>query len=286
VLPRRPFDFLFLGFIHLELQMVVDNSALRTADELGVLDRLDWYLRSLTNLGLSITLTAAWGLQNIRDRLDALPPGSTLEPADAELIRSSALMLRETLKAETTNLVLYQVSGKRFDTRALLQDVPSLMRAGTYQQLPYIAVADLHEAATCIAFERPTAAAFHALRATEKVLRHYYSCVVVRNRMSEPWLWGRIVIELQRPRRARRPDPALVEHLDSIRLRFRNPTQHPEKIYDIEEAQNLFGQCVSVIESMVADTPWVEPADSINSVIAGLQAERAEALPPESGAAE
>jgi hypothetical protein len=71
--------------------------------------------------------------------------------------------------------------------------------------------------------------------------------------------------ELEKPRRVRSPDPGVLEHLDSIRNRFRNPTQHPEKVYDIEEAQNLFGQCLSVIEGMVAGPPWNTPDDSVGT---------------------
>jgi hypothetical protein len=214
--PRPAFDYLFLGVIQLELQGIQPGAPVRTDDATGAADRLDWYLGALANLGLSTTLTAAWELQNVRDRLNALPPGSLLPEAEANLIRTTTLMLREALKAEARNLTVYEVSGKRFDTRALLHDLPSLMRPGSYGQLPHIAAIDLHEAAICIAFDRATAAAFHSVRATEAVLRHYYSCIVVRNRIKGPWLWGPMVTELQKPRRARQPDPAVVEHLDTF----------------------------------------------------------------------
>jgi len=40
------------------------------------------------------------------------------------------------------------------------------------------------------------------------------------------------------------------DHLDHIRRSFRNPTQHPDKIYDIQEAQDLFGLCVDAVNRM------------------------------------
>jgi hypothetical protein len=40
-------------------------------------------------------------------------------------------------------------------------------------------------------------------------------------------------------------------HLDNIRVSFRNPTQHPEAIYDIHEVQDLWSICVDVINRMV-----------------------------------
>jgi len=50
--------------------------------------------------------------------------------------------------------------------------------------------------------------------------------------------------------RGRRPDPLILDHLDHIRRSFRNPTQHPDKIYDIQEAQDLFGLCVDAVNRM------------------------------------
>jgi hypothetical protein len=141
------------------------------------------------------------------------------------------------------------------------------MRTGTYGELPLLAAHDLNEAAICIAFERPTAAAFHALRSTEAVLRHYYSCVVVTKRLRKPWLWGPMLQELRKSRRVRKPNNAVLDHLSNIRSNFRNPTTHPEKIYDIEESQNLFGQCLSVIEAMIFDGPWASPTDAVKTLL-------------------
>jgi len=43
----------------------------------------------------------------------------------------------------------------------------------------------------------------------------------------------------------------LFDNLDNIRFNFRNPTQHPETIYDIELSQDLFSICIDVINRMV-----------------------------------
>lgn len=267
MLPRTANPFVFLGVLHLELQSMPANRLLRHPDG-GALDRLEWYLDRLTELGFGITATAAWPLQNLRDQLVALAPDSGLTEADAEKLRGTTLMLRETLYAEASNRTLYEVTGKRFDTKALLSDLPSLMRAGTYFELPKLAAIDLHEAALCIAFDRPTAAAFHTLRSTEGVLRHYYSCVVRSKRIRKPWLWKSMLDDMSAPKRRRRPPSVLVGHLDTIREHFRNPTQHPDKIYDTEEAQDLFAQCLAVIERMVSDQHWETPEDSVGNVLA------------------
>lgn len=101
-----------------------------------------------------------------------------------------------------------------------------------------------------MAFERPTAAAFHILRAAEDVLRSFYEKVVKQKRITSR-MWGPIVIDL-RKRTAMKNEAALLNNLDNIRASFRNPTQHPEKIYSMDEVQDLIFLCVDVINRMAA----------------------------------
>lgn len=49
------------------------------------------------------------------------------------------------------------------------------------------------------------------------------------------------------------PQKELLDNLDNIRVSFRNPTQHPEKRYDIDEAQDLFNLCIEVVNRMAKD---------------------------------
>jgi len=155
--------------------------------------------------------------------------------------------LRNTLFAEAQGNVAFILTDKRIDVNKLLSAVPALMAPGVFDSLPDVARYDFMEAGKCIAFELPTAAAFHLLRGTEGMLRHFY-CSLVRRGRVEP-LWGPMVESL---RRRRTPPPApLLDNLDNIRRSFRNPTQHPDKIYDIQEVQDLFGLCVDAVNRMV-----------------------------------
>lgn len=131
------------------------------------------------------------------------------------------------------------------------------MAPKVFNKLPEIAIKDFDEAGKCIAFERSTAAAFHLLRATESVLRNYYLSIVKRNRVS-PLNWGPMLKSLRS--RKKRPDDVLLDHLDGIRRNFRNPTQHPEKVYDINEAQDLLGICIDVVNRMVQSDQWQLPS--------------------------
>lgn len=63
-------------------------------------------------------------------------------------------------------------------------------------------------------------------------------------------MWGPMVTHLKKRKAKPIPPATLLNNLDNIRVSFRNPTQHPEKIYDIQEVQDLFGLCVDVVNRM------------------------------------
>ena len=59
-------------------------------------------------------------------------------------------------------------------------------------------------------------------------------------------------------KRKTRPPEALLNHLDHIRENFRNPTDHPDKVYDTEEAQDLLALCCDAMGRM---EPRITKAD-------------------------
>ncbi|MEP6894964.1 MAG: hypothetical protein ABI986_05090, partial [Chloroflexota bacterium] len=83
------------------------------------------------------------------------------------------------------------------------------------------------------------------------VLRAFFELHLKKNNEN---LWGPMVKEL-RTKLTDADYMVLLNNLDNIRLSFRNPTQHPQKIYDIEEVQDLWGICVDVINRMAKDLP-------------------------------
>ena len=88
------------------------------------------------------------------------------------------------------------------------------------------------------------------MRAVEGALRNYYVAIVKRQRVKD-LLWGPMIRHLQK---RRSPPPApLLDHLDSIRANFRNPTQHPEARYDLDEAQDLMAVCIDALNRLVRD---------------------------------
>lgn len=202
----------------------------------------------LDELELHVTKRAADDLWKLKSELEKTATDAKLTSTQANKLSSTIRDLRQTMEAELQGINAYTISPKRLDSRKLLEDVPSLYAPGVFDSLSETAQYDLIEASKCIVFERPTAAAFHLMRATEETLRRYYCHYVRRDRLT-PMLWYPMVQALQKHRRAKAND-VLHRNLDNIRLSFRNPTQHPDKVYDIHEAQDLYGLCVDVVNRM------------------------------------
>ena len=156
------------------------------------------------------------------------------------------------MDAELQGLHAFVPKPKRLDLDKLLESIDDLFSPRTFDALPEIARYDFSYAGKCIAYELSTAAAFHILRGTEAVLRKYYEAMVKQKRIKSR-NWGPIVNDL-RARKATAQHKVLNNHLDNIRASFRNPTQHPEKVYDIHEVQDLFSLCVDVVNRMVSIT--------------------------------
>ena len=209
------------------------------------------FLSSLDKLGLHVTKRSAWELEKLRDGLAAKGGDYALTDEDVTNLGRVATDVRKTFEAETMGVYTYVVTDKRLEVRKLLSDVSALFAPGVYDACSAFAQYDFTEAGRCIAFERATSAAFHLLRGTESVVRLYYKRFI---RPAQTGLtWGQMTHVLSTKTTGKRPAPAILTNLDHIRTNFRNPTQHPDKIYDIQEAQDLFSLCVDAVNRMMPD---------------------------------
>ena len=225
--------------------------SMRAMERGGIRDNIDSFFQYLDDLDLVVTRRASRVLSNFAATLpDA--EGATLSPEQSALLTKIIARLRNTLDAEIEGFEAYIVTPKRLDVAKLLNDTPSLLAPGVHGKIPVIAQFDLAEAGKCMAFERPTAAAFHVLRATESVLVAFYEAIVRQKRVDR--MWGPMVIDLKKRRKAKLYE-VLLNNLDNIRRSFRNPTQHPELTYDIHEVQDLWALCIDVINRMAKALP-------------------------------
>ncbi len=216
-----------------------------------IIENIESVIKYLKQLDLPVTLRSSTRLQQFLKELKALPIDSKTTQEQANRLSELMVDLRKVLEAEATGKLIYTVTEKRLDISKLVSGVSSLFGQDVFFFLPDIAQYDFNEAGLCVAFSRPTAAAFHLLRGTESVLRDFYCSHVKRDRVA-PLLWGPMVEQL---RKRRSPPPGvLLNNLDNIRVSYRNPTQHPELRYDIDEAQDLFGLCIEVVNRMFKHT--------------------------------
>lgn len=218
-----------------------------------ILSNAEAFFRYLKELNLAVTRRAASDLRDFQGELGELPKEAELTRQQSSRLQELMGDIRKTLEAEIQGIEAFIVTPKRYDIKRLLEDIGSLLAPGVYRKLPEIARYDFAEAGKCIAFERPTAAAFHILRATEAVLKYFYLTMIRRNRITN-LMWGPIVQDLRKHRKTQKHE-VLYSNLDNIRRSFRNPTQHPDMTYDIHEVQDLLPLCIETINRMVKIMP-------------------------------
>lgn len=227
-------------------------------DSDSLISRIDEFFEELNTLDLPVTRTAATDLRTLRKSLEKKYKDGLIDDELAGKVTEAINKLDTTLDAELSLRTAFVITPKRIDVTKLTSNVSSLFAPKVFEKLPRVAQYDLSEAGLCIAFQRSTAAGFHLMRATEAVLREFYCHHVKRNRVD--LMWGPIIQGLSNKQKFKNDEnyKILFNNLSNIRQSFRNPTQHPEKIYDIEEVQDLWGLCVDVINRMAKDLPEPE----------------------------
>jgi len=245
-------NFYFLGTVVRYIQDVAPHYDVGTENDGNVLSNVKVFFENLDQLDLVVTRQAAWELRNVVLSL-AQKAGTDKVAEKAAELSGAMTDLRRTLDAELSTKYAFRITPKVIETEKLLERVPDLFAPSAFSRLPEIAKFDFTEAAQCIAFERPTAAAFHVLRGTEAVLRVFYE-TTVRTKRIKNRMWGPLVTDM-RGRSKCGVHGVLLNHLDHIRNAFRNPTQHPEAKYDIHEVQDLWSLCVDAVNRMARFLP-------------------------------
>lgn len=163
----------------------------------------------------------------------------------------------KTLDAELNVITAYYLhNDKRISQEILEQNVNKLFPDGVFYCLPDIASIDFEEAGKCLLFNRFTACAFHTLRGTEDVLKDYYqkllSCVA--NDTQTWWnFYNEIETKITDGTIMPKPSEELMINLNSLRKYYRNKTQHPQMIYNSDEAQDLLFLCIKTVSEMIQD---------------------------------
>ncbi len=157
-----------------------------------------------------------------------------------QLVAFEAVLFQEFDK----RLSLYRVAKKGiYDTLDLIDHAELALPKRLLVGLPAIVLDDLQQGGRCLAFETPTAAGFHLLRAVEGLIKAYYEKLA-----GAPWPhkkrdWGFYTDEIKKIGAPERLTGALTHMKDN----YRNPLMHPQDTLDQEEALSLFGVVVSLV---------------------------------------
>lgn len=201
----------------------------------------------LEDLELNVTKTAAKDLSGILKEIGKKDLKEKVSSRLAMEITRAINKIDVTLDSELQLREAYIITEKRFEIDRLLNKVEKLFAEGVFEKIPPLAQYDFGEVGECIAFLLPTAAAFHMLRATEGIIKMYYLATIKRRRIKK-LMWGDMVNHLRERKRAPK---TLLDSLDNIRENYRNPTQHPEARYNIDEAQDLFSVCIEAVNKII-----------------------------------
>jgi len=153
------------------------------------------------------------------------------------------------LLAELATSHLYLVEPKGgYDLRQLTENGWVIFPPALLEKVPE-SIQDAQEAARCLAFALPTAAAFHLHRLHELVLRRYYDTVT----KGAPRPINRnIGAYIDAMKNAQFKDAKVFSALANLKDFHRNPVLHPDdRLEDVQEAIALLGSVNTVITYML-----------------------------------
>ena len=237
---------------------------------IGVLPDLNTLLGTFG--GLSVCRSSADALNQAIREINAL--FTKLEPADAgkawsELLNpndfwfqqviSRALQFETVLSAELATLATYHVTQKGiYSTADLIERAENALSPSVVAKLDSQMTLEIREAGKCLAFDVPTAAGFHTMRAVEAVLHAYYVEVCQpSDKDAKLDNWGAYISALHK-RRTATPDPDIQEVevlLQQLKDRHRNLIMHPEIVLNADDAFTLFEIAQGVILAMAKKLP-------------------------------
>jgi hypothetical protein len=210
-------------------------------------------------LGAFISETAEVGeaLKDTRDvavaflgKMDALyaeiPRDFTRKVTQIEMWELSTFRnnFQECFEREHRNLDVFTVTPKGlYSTRLLINnpenDFPVELRAALPDQSKY----DLQQAARCLAFDVPTACAFHVCRATESIMLAYFEKLAGHKwHLPKNRDWGQYIDWLNK----KGAPLKIVERLKEIKDSDRNAFIHPDINVPLDEAHAIFSLCSAV----------------------------------------
>ncbi len=246
MIPKSIEEYINLGGQLSYLRSANENNMVH--GDINILGNINTFLKSIENSEFKVTQNALSELIKYKETLEKMDSDAYISKEEARQLYKIMDRILLVLRAETRNFFTFSISEKRIDSTKLIFKIDLLLAKDVFNSLPDSIQYDFSEGGKCIAFECATASAFHVLRGVEGLLRLLLKKLSPSVDVSK-MVWGKVVEELKNLNVAALS--VLLDNCDRIRDNYRNPTDHPEKIYDIEKAQDLFNLCVGVVNDIV-----------------------------------
>lgn len=174
-----------------------------------------------------------------------------MKPYEASQIVNALHVFENVLEGEYRIKTVFALSKKGlYSLDQLVHHGEDMFPQSFLDLLPDIKT-DLHDAGRCIAFEVPTAAAFHLFRATEAAAKGYI--VSIRKTPVTPKEQKLGLGGYKKTLEALKVDGRILSALDQLTKLHRNPTIHPEVHLSKEEVLATLGMVESVIRIIAID---------------------------------
>lgn len=202
-------------------------------------------------------------IETVIDRvsLDSETPTKILG-VDIYRLRSALDRFEHVFSSELQSLATYYVSEKGlYSTQSLVDSAEKAFPIKVQAQISDAARDDFRAAGKCLAFDLPTAAAFHIFRSIEAVLRDYLETFVDSDSRPKSRNWGvyiRVLRNCIHSGQQPAPDPKTVSMIEQIKDMHRNPLIHPEAVLEADEALVLFDIGKSAIVAMTLELNALE----------------------------
>jgi hypothetical protein len=168
----------------------------------------------------------------------------------AQLILAAATDFETIFKNDTPSMTVYWAEQKGiYRTEDLIDHADEHLPESVSKRLPEQAKTDIKAAGRCLAFNIPTATAFHMWRALEVVFEAYFFSITGKTFKDAkiPRNWGNYIEALVHAG----ADRKITENLDHIRAEYRNPVMHPNVNVSADTAFALFGIGFSAITQVL-----------------------------------
>lgn len=209
---------------------------------------LDILITGDAKLKLNESAAAARSLKALIEQvleIHASNPEAVLTELQVGNFNSAWLSFEQALALDLGRAPVYFVTPKGiYATPSLINSAEAALVDEVAGIISDAAKRDLNQAGRCLAFNLSTAAGYHALRATEKVLREYYTFVL--HKPAEQVRMKQAIDELIKAK----AEPKTLAVIDQLRSLHRNPIDHPEVFLEPAEAMELFSICTSAISAM------------------------------------